>query len=289
MELKKIFICGKKSEICCEDGYVFCDDFAAVVDGVTSKSEKLFRGKTPGKIGMEVVCREIPLLEKDISFKEAAKKLSLALIKERQLMAAEQELTRLDYPRACAAIYSKHRREIWLIGDCQCMVNGKLFTNTKEIDGLLACLRSFVLECEKIHGKTEADFESEDPGRLAILPFLKNQLEFENKEGAFGYPVLNGEDVPAEKILVIPVPEGSLVTLATDGYPKLYESLEECESALEEILAGDPLCYKDNVQTKGLLKGNDSFDDRCFLQFTTYIRQPHKQTTTSTGGTICSD
>lgn len=269
MQLVNTYIKGKKSEAACEDGYVFCENFAAVVDGVTSKSEKLFQGKTPGKIGMEVICREIPLLEKDSTCDEAVNKLSLALKRERWLMAEEQELTNLDYPRACASIYSRSRREIWLIGDCQCMVNGKHFTNAKKIDELTAQLRQFVLECEKLSGKTEADFEADDPGRRAILPFLKNQLSFENREGDFGYPVLNGEDIPTEKLVIIPVPEHSLVTLATDGYPRLMESFEDSESCLNELLTNDPLCYKENLQTKGLVEGNCSFDDRCFLQFTT--------------------
>lgn len=74
---------------------------------------------------------------------------------------------------------------------------------------------------------------------------------------------------PEEKLVVIPVPAGSWVTLATDGYPVLFETLEESEAALAAALKKDPLCYRENPQTKGLITGNTSFDDRCYLQFTT--------------------
>lgn len=269
MRLIKAFLQGKKSEAACEDGYVFCEHYAAVVDGVTSKSDKLFSGKTPGKIGMEVLCREIPHLEADLSVEQAARKLTSALREERDRMAQEYEVTLLEYPRACAAIYNSARREIWLIGDCQCCINGNVHTNTKKIDDVMMHLRSFVLESERFSGKSEKDLETDDSGRRAILPFLKQQYLFENREGIFGYPVLNGERIIKEQIVVISVPAGSLVTLATDGYPELYESFEESEAALQELLTRDPLCYRENLQTKGIQKGNASFDDRCFLQFET--------------------
>lgn len=269
MRLNKVFLQGKKNEAACEDGYVFCEHYAAVVDGVTSKSEHLFSGKTPGRIGMEVLCREIPLLEPELTVEQSVQKLTLALRKEREIMSREHEVTLLEYPRACAAIYSKARREVWLIGDCQCCVNGKVYTNPKKIDDVTMHIRSFVLQCERLAGKEETDFEINDPGRQAILPFLKQQYLFENNDGVFGYPVLNGEKIIEGQLVVIPVTEGSLVTLATDGYPVLHESLEESEAELAEVLASDPFCYRKNLQTKGIQKGNVSFDDRCFLQFTT--------------------
>lgn len=269
MQLNKVFLQGKNSGDTCEDGYVFHEQYAAVVDGVTSKSKYLFSGKTPGRIGMEVLCRQIPLLEPDLSAAQAVSQLNLALRGARADMSREHTLTLADYPRACAAIYSSSRREIWLIGDCQCIVNGKAYTNPKKIDDIMLQLRSYVLQCEQFAGKTEQELAAEDPGRQAILPFLKKQFLFENSAGSFGYPVLNGEEIIASQLVVIPVPAGSRVTLATDGYPALFESFDESEAALQVALVKDPLCYKENPQTKGIQSGNVSFDDRCYLQFTT--------------------
>lgn len=271
MRLNNVFLKGKKSEGTCEDGYVFCGNYAAVVDGVTSKSTHLFSGKTPGQIGMETLCRVIPLLDAGLTVNQVVRELSLALRREREHMAQEHEVTFLEYPRACAAIYSRVRREIWLIGDCQCSINGKVYTNPKKIDDVTMHIRSFVLQCERLAGKEELEFETDDPGRQAILPFLKQQYLFENSNGVFGYPVLNGDAVREEHLVVIPVPAGSRVILATDGYPALRVNLEESEAALQELLERDPFCYRENLQTKGMQKGNGSFDDRCYLEFTTDI------------------
>lgn len=269
MQLNKVFLQGKKSGETCEDGYVFSEHYAAVVDGVTSKSEHLFSGKTPGRIGMEVICREIPRLADDLTVDQAVRQFSVALRTERERMAQQHEVTLLEYPRACAAIYSRARREIWLIGDCQCCINGKVYSNTKKIDDVLMHLRGFVLECERLAGKPEEELRQNDPGRQAILPFLKKQLLFENREGTLGYPVLNGEPVIDEQLVVIPVPTGSRVILATDGYPVLKETLEESETALKKLLERDPFCCHENLQTKGIQHSNVSFDDRCYLEFTT--------------------
>ena len=103
MRLNKVFLQGKKSAQTCEDGHVFSEHYAAVVDGVTSKSEKLFSGKTPGRIGMEVVCREIPRLAEDMTVEQAVCQLTMALREERERMAQEHEVTLLEYPRAISA------------------------------------------------------------------------------------------------------------------------------------------------------------------------------------------
>ena len=63
------------------------------------------------------------------------------------------------------------------------------------------------------------------------------------------------------------IPEFSEVVLASDGYPKLFGTLEESEHYLQKVLAEDPLCISLNKQTKGLMVGNNSYDDRTFVRF----------------------
>ena len=111
------------------------------------------------------------------------------------------------------------------------------------------------------------ELRREDPGRQAIMPFLQKQYLFENQEGRFGYSVLNGDPLIEEQVRIITVPTGSIITMATDGYPELRESLEESEASLLNLLTEDPFCYKENLQTKGLQNENRIFDDRCYLQF----------------------
>ena len=47
----------------------------------------------------------------------------------------------------------------------------------------------------------------------------------------------------------------------------VYPSLKESEDELAKIIATDPLCYKTYFSTKGLKKGNVSFDDRTYIRF----------------------
>ena len=67
--------------------------------------------------------------------------------------------------------------------------------------------------------------------------------------------------------ICVDVPEFSEVVLASDGYPKLFGTLEESEHYLQKVLAEDPLCISLNKQTKGLMVGNNSYDDRTFVRF----------------------
>lgn len=57
--------------------------------------------------------------------------------------------------------------------------------------------------------------------------------------------------------------------LASDGYPKLFNSLIESELYLKKIINEDPLCYKLFKSTKGINKGKLSFDDRAYIKFIT--------------------
>ena len=61
--------------------------------------------------------------------------------------------------------------------------------------------------------------------------------------------------------------------MTTITFKNLFKSaqneLEESEAALEALLERDPFCCYENLQTKGIQRGNVSFDDRCYLQFAT--------------------
>lgn len=70
-------------------------------------------------------------------------------------------------------------------------------------------------------------------------------------------------------VIIYPVPPCSRLVLASDGYPVLKETLAESEAVLRELMEKDPLCFRENKGTKGLVKGNDSFDDRTYIRFDT--------------------
>jgi len=173
-----------------------------------------------------------------------------------------------ERPRACVVAYSRFYKEIWSLGDCAFMVNGRLFTNSKPIDDILSGLRAMVIEEALKNGMTEKEIAANDIGRAAIAPFFKTQFSFENDERSyFGYGVLNGKGVAHSLIIRHAVAPGDTVVMASDGYPVLCDTLAESEARLAELLAKDPLCFRANRTSKGVSPGNRSFDDRTYLKF----------------------
>jgi hypothetical protein len=173
--------------------------------------------------------------------------------------------------RAAASIAMVHvpRRELWMVGDCQALVAGRVLTNGKRVDELLSEVRAFVLEAERAAGATEEELRRSDPGRAAILDLIRLQRRFQNRGGrsAYDYYVLDGF-LPAEApITVTPLPTGPVdVVLASDGYPWLHATLDETETALSHVLATDPLLCSRFSTTKGVYPGASSFDDRAYLR-----------------------
>lgn len=272
--VKEVFLKGKKSARDNEDGIYVGRDFVAVVDGATSKSDTpLFEGK-PGGMAMLLTLSAIHSLPPWCSWPEALVRLTAAL---QTFFAGRGLVERLkahpeERPTASAVIYSRYRHEIWMVGDCQCLVGQRLFTNAKVIDDIMARARAAYDHALLQSG--EATLESlleDDPGRAFIMPFLKRQGFLQNCPGPaepYAFSVLDGFPVPLERTKVISLGPCNEVVLASDGYPYLCDSLELTERHLKALLKNDPLCIGSCVSAKGLVKGNVSFDDRAYIRFT---------------------
>ncbi len=244
-----------------EDALLITCNFIAVIDGVTAKNARAFDGSTGGRRASEKICEAIALFEEDITAREAVDKITDKV----------SELYEVNEPKGAAAagaiIFSKLRNEIWSIGDCQCLINGKLFPHEKEIDRINAYVRALVLEMAKREGKTQEELLENDVGREFIMPILEKQHIFANKTGRFSYGVLNGMPVPDEHIIIHKVNMGDEIVLASDGYPYLKATLAESERLLKEELINNPLCDGEYRSTKGKAKDNISFDDRTYIRF----------------------
>ena len=271
MKVTTCFQKGKNTVATCEDGIVVTDNFAAVVDGSTSKSSFRMDGKTSGLMGMELVCDALRQLPPDCSVQEAVNFLTGRIRRfydEHQLYEdakrhGEHRLT------ASAVIYSCQKHEIWMVGDCLCRFNGKTYGNPKPVDKLLADIRSDILHYLLRKGHSIASLQEHDLGREWIFPCLKDQCSFQNAEdiGQWGYAVLDGFPVDISLVRILPVPvNAEFLVLASDGYPVLADTLEESEALLARQLAHDPLCIGSFRSTKGLMRGNVSFDDRSYLR-----------------------
>ena len=165
---------------------------------------------------------------------------------------------------ASAIVFSLSKKEIWMVGDCQCLVDGKLYENPKPGEKEIAAQRALIIrKCLK-EGMSEAEMRRNDIGRKAILPTLKKACLEQNKL----YPVIDGFNIPTHLVKVIPIDDKTHeIVLASDGYPKLMPTLNESEAELQRLLEEDPLCIYENIATKGLNEGQTSFDDRSYIRF----------------------
>ncbi len=244
--------------------------FAAVVDGSTSKGTWRPGGHTTGYVAMQTVCAAIATMPAQSTMAQALEWLTDAINKAydtyhlppHMQQQAENRLT------CSAAILSRERNEVWLIGDCQCRFGGTTYSNPKLIDKVLANVRSDVAHWLIGCGHTIDQLRHNDLSRQYIMPWLREQCHFQNTrtDNPFAYAVLDGSRVNPAQVRVLPTGTASHIVLATDGYPLLCDTLQASEQSLKRLLESDPLCIDENMSTKGMMSGANSFDDRTFLK-----------------------
>lgn len=258
---------GKRSQETCEDAIVVTDNYVAVIDGSTSKSVTRFHpDMSNGQYCATLVSQYIRSMPADLTAGRFAMLVTAFLRFVYQEQQADMQLL-TDIPTermaASAAIYSRHRREVWLVGDCQCLVDGCHHDNPKPYEAALADIRSGFLRLQLLQGTTQADIQRHDTGRDLIVPMLIESCKAQNKT----FTVIDGFPMPVAGIKVVPATNAREIVLASDGYPTLLPTLAESEQALAALLADDPLCIGNFRATKGLMQGNASFDDRAYVRF----------------------
>lgn len=267
MKLTDESICIGKDGTCNENGDHIFDGkhFKAVFDGSTPKGERLWDG-LPGDIyASRVLCDALNDADPNIC---AAAMITYLNDEIRNSYAANKvsfdDLPPEERLQVSAIIYSRQRREVWSFGDCSVKINDTLYKNTRAGDKLLSDMRAFFTELYMIKND---NLNGNDPGRAAILSALKEYPRMANRSGEFGYDVINGGEICPDNVIIYPVKAGDRVILASDGYPALFDTLEETENYLYLLLKRDPLCIHDLRGTKGVRPGNQSFDDRSYISF----------------------
>ena len=216
-------------------------------------------------------------------------------VEERLKEHPEERLT------ASAILYSRTRNEVWMVGDCQAIIDGKLYENGKPYEEKIARKRVELIE----QGLSPAE------ARKQIEPLLiEAMLSGQNQT----YTVIDGFPIYREGVKVVSVSDSSSVqgsvsssdscsvqdsvsssdscsvqdpvscsgsasasdtipsssseiVLASDGYPFLKPTLAASEAALAEQIANDPQNIHSFIATKGIVEGNKSFDDRTYIRF----------------------
>ncbi len=288
MKIIESCIIGKKSQEACEDGMVVTDDFIAVIDGSTSKTPKhLNSDMKNGRYAMMLISEYIrEELKADASVDEFCQGVTAYIYnKVYEKLGVEERLKEHPEERltASAILYSRTRNEVWMVGDCQAIIAGKLYENGKPYEEKIARKRVELIE----QGLSPAE------ARKQIEPLLiKAMLSGQNQT----YTVIDGFPIYREGVKVVSVSDSSSVqdsvpvsdsvpcsdsasasdtipsssseiVLASDGYPFLKPTLAASEAALAEQIANDPQNIHSFIATKGIVEGNKSFDDRTYIRF----------------------
>ncbi|MCD8202340.1 MAG: hypothetical protein LUD48_01700 [Prevotella sp.] len=262
-------IIGKKTQMECEDGIVVNDNFIAVIDGSTSKTpNRVNRQYANGKFCMQLISQYINTMAIDTTMADFCTGITayISNVYEKynidMVWLKNHPVERLT---ASAIIYSPYHKEVWMVGDCQCIVNGEFFDNPKPQEGILAEKRSKILKEMLKKGEiTVEQVQAEDPGRTAIIDEVIDGCRFQNVK----YPVIDGFPIPLDTVKVIEVYNNCKeIVLASDGYPFLKPTLEESESLFQKQLLKDPLFIDTFKATKAVMNGYKSFDDRCYIRF----------------------
>ena len=292
MKIIESSIIGKKSQEACEDGMVVTDDFIAVIDGSTSKTPKhLNPDMKNGRYAMMLISEYIrEELKADASVDDFCQGVTAYIYnKVYEKLGVEERLQEHPEERltASAILYSRTRNEVWMVGDCQAIIDGKLYENGKPYEQEIARKRVELIE----QGLSPAE------ARKQIEPLLiKAMLSGQNRT----YTVIDGFPIYREGVKVVSVSDScsvqdsvqdsvpasdsvpcsdsvsasgtifvssSEIVLASDGYPFLEPTLAASEAALAEQIANDPQNIRFFIATKGIVEGNKSFDDRTYIRF----------------------
>lgn len=288
MKIIESSIIGKKSQEACEDEMVVTDDFIAVIDGSTSKTPKhLNPDMKNGRYAMMLISEYIrEELKADASVDDFCQGVTAYIYnKVYEKLGVEERLKEHPEERltASAILYSRTRNEVWMVGDCQAIIDGKLYENGKPYEQEIARKRVELIE----QGLSPAE------ARKQIEPLLiKAMLSGQNQT----YTVIDGFPIYREGVKVVSVSASSSVqdsvpasdsvpcsdsasasdtipsssseiVLASDGYPFLKPTLAASEAALAEQIANDPQNIHSFIATKGIVEGNKSFDDRTYIRF----------------------
>lgn len=258
------FIQGKQDARHCEDGIVLTHCFAAVIDGSTAKGNYDWGNKTSGQLARDILSTTFPEISPDANVWEVCTRLTEAIngFTKRATGKDAMELTACNRLTAVMAIYSDHKKEVWQIGDCPCLIDGILHENGKPQETALAKRRAVIVEKALKEGADFKRLESNDIGRKGIINDLKALCNLQNK----AFAVLDGTPVYRRGVRITDVSKATTVVLATDGYPFLLPTLQGSEQALQQQLEADPLCIGGYQATKGLRPGYRSFDDRTYVK-----------------------
>jgi len=164
-----------------------------------------------------------------------------------------------------AIIFSRLNREVWMIGDCHCLIGNDYYDNPKPAEAEIAALRAYEVKRLLSAGASFAQLLRNDVARRVIIPHMIETMRQQN----ISYSVIDGFHIPREHVRIITLDfQPWEIVFGSDGYPFLCKTLQESEERLSHQREIDPLNIGTEFQaTKGFHPDNNSFDDRSYIRF----------------------
>ena len=176
-----------------------------------------------------------------------------------------------------AVVFSRLCREVWMVGDCQCLLTAgatvpagspagptQYFDNPKPAEAELAAMRAEEVQRQLSAGKTQDELLRNDTARPVIIPHMLESMRQQNVT----YSVIDGFPIAKQHVRIITLDFRPWeVVLASDGYPFLCPTLAESEELLRQQRENDPLNVGRFQATKGFHPDFNSFDDRAYIRF----------------------
>lgn len=171
-----------------DDGLYVGENFVAVIDGVSSKSSIEIEGRKVNiaDIIVEAIKKidrwNAPTYAKTMNIEEFTRAINMYIKKFCGLHNVSLTENKLE---ATAAIYSKYYNQIWLVGDCRAVYDGKTIDNELKADDLYAEIRYEIIKSLLKHGYTEKDIFKDDISKEIIkypmkyIEYVKDEKEAE--------------------------------------------------------------------------------------------------------------
>ena len=222
---------------------------------------------------MKLVSRYIRNMPKNTTFENFMRGVT-AYVRKHYKKSLLQRLTEHPEDRlTCSVVvFSRLCREIWMIGDCQCLISPLAshdsplyYDNPKPYEAELAAMRATEVCRQLADGKTIDDLCRNDTARPVIIPRMIETMRNQN----ITYSVVDGFAIDKRHVRTITLDfQPYEIVLASDGYPFLHPTLEESEAALQHQRSVDQLNIGPQFQaTKAFHPDFNSFDDRAYIRF----------------------
>ena len=151
-----------------DDSIYIGKDYAAVIDGVSHKSTI----KTPnGEIKIaEIITKAIEKIDgttyaEILDFNEFVKYVNRYIANYLEKHNMPEKIGEME---ATGVIYSKHKNQIWLVGDCRAIYDGKIVKNPLKIDDVVIDIRVQLVKALMEAGFSEQELEENDISKQII-------------------------------------------------------------------------------------------------------------------------